>query len=198
MCRFIWFCTHEIDSTPPATATGTRSTITRCAAIAMVCRPEEQKRLTVTAAVVAGQPARIAIWRAMFWPVAPSGNAQPIITSSTSAGATPARSIAWRTACPPSFAPCVMLKAPRQDLASGVRAVDTMTASGMGGAAAKGTERFYNRPRLTAQRSRGNLPRLPFALAPEPIMLRGLMMDMPLLVSSLIEHAGLYHADTEI
>jgi 3-(methylthio)propionyl---CoA ligase len=29
-------------------------------------------------------------------------------------------------------------------------------------------------------------------------MLRGLMMDMPLLVSSLIEHAGLYHGDTEI
>src|SRR5581483_2777106 len=29
-------------------------------------------------------------------------------------------------------------------------------------------------------------------------MLRGLMMDMPLLVSSLIEHAGLYHGDTEM
>jgi 3-(methylthio)propionyl---CoA ligase len=29
-------------------------------------------------------------------------------------------------------------------------------------------------------------------------MLRGLMMDMPLLVSSLIEHAALYHGDTEI
>jgi 3-(methylthio)propionyl---CoA ligase len=29
-------------------------------------------------------------------------------------------------------------------------------------------------------------------------MPRGLMMDMPLLVSSLIEHAGLYHGDTEI
>jgi 3-(methylthio)propionyl---CoA ligase len=29
-------------------------------------------------------------------------------------------------------------------------------------------------------------------------MLRGLMMDMPLLVSSLIEHAGQYHGDTEI
>jgi len=32
---------------PPATATGTRSTITRCAAMAMACKPEEQKRLTV-------------------------------------------------------------------------------------------------------------------------------------------------------
>jgi 3-(methylthio)propionyl---CoA ligase len=29
-------------------------------------------------------------------------------------------------------------------------------------------------------------------------MLRGLMMDMPLLVSSLIEHAGQYHGDTEV
>jgi len=42
MCLFISFCTQEIDSTPPATATGTLSTITRCAAMAMVCKPEEQ------------------------------------------------------------------------------------------------------------------------------------------------------------
>jgi hypothetical protein len=42
MCWFISFCTQEIDSTPPATRTGTLSTITRCAAIAIVCRPDEQ------------------------------------------------------------------------------------------------------------------------------------------------------------
>ena len=47
--------------------------MTRCAAMAMVCRPEEQKRFTVTPAVVTGQPARSAIWRAMLAPVAPSG-----------------------------------------------------------------------------------------------------------------------------
>ena len=36
--------------------------MTRCAASAMVCRPVEQKRFTVTPAVVTGQPARSATW----------------------------------------------------------------------------------------------------------------------------------------
>ena len=77
---------------------------------------------------VTGSPARSAIWRAMLAPVAPSGLAQPISTSSTSAGSMPARSTAALTAWPPSVAPWVMLKAPFQLLASGVRAVETMTA----------------------------------------------------------------------
>ena len=55
------FCTQEMDSSPPATMTGTFSVMTRCAAMAMVCSPEEQKRLTVTPAVVTGSPARKAI-----------------------------------------------------------------------------------------------------------------------------------------
>src|SRR5436190_15016335 len=101
----------------------------RCAAMAMVCRPEEQKRFTVTPEVVTGRPARIAIWRAMLPPVAPSGVAQPMITSSISAGASFARSTAAFTAWPPMVAPWVMLSAPRQLLQSGVRAVETMTAS---------------------------------------------------------------------
>jgi hypothetical protein len=45
----------------------------RWAAVAMVCRPDEQKRLMVMPAVVTGQPPRSAIWRAMLAPVAPSG-----------------------------------------------------------------------------------------------------------------------------
>ena len=49
MWRFASFCTQEIDSTPPATSTGTRSTSTRCAAMAIACRPDEQKRFTVDA-----------------------------------------------------------------------------------------------------------------------------------------------------
>ena len=81
--------------------------------------------------VVTGQPARIAICLAMLRPVAPSGFAQPMMTSSISAGSTPARAIACWSACPPSVAPWVMLKAPRQLLPSGVRAVETMTASVM-------------------------------------------------------------------
>src|SRR5688572_11830365 len=103
--------------------------MTRCAASAMVCRPEEQKRFTVMPGTLIGQPARIAIWRAMFQPVAPSGLAQPMITSSTSSASTFARSSAACTTCPPIFAPCVRLSAPRQLLQSGVLAVETMTAS---------------------------------------------------------------------
>src|SRR5262245_12210538 len=95
----------------------------------MVCRPDEQNRFTVMPGTVTGQPARTAIWRAMFPPVAPSGVAQPMITSSTSSASTLARSRAACTTWPPIFAPCVWLSAPRQLLHSGVLAVETITAS---------------------------------------------------------------------
>src|SRR4051812_35863676 len=95
----------------------------------MVCNPDEQKRFTVMPGTVCGQPARIAICRAIFQPVAPSGLAQPMITSSTSSASTFARSSAACTTCPPIFAPWVMLSAPFQLLQSGVLAVETMTAS---------------------------------------------------------------------
>ena len=131
MCVFISFWTHEIDSTPPAAKMSPSPLITRCDAIAIVCRPDEQKRLTVMPEVVTGQPARIAIWRAMLRPVAPSGLAHPMMTSSTSPGSRRARAIACRSAWPPIVAPWVMLNAPRQLLHNGVRAVETMTASGM-------------------------------------------------------------------
>src|SRR5919197_6399569 len=101
----------------------------RCAASAIVCRPEEQKRFTVMPGTLTGQPARSAICRAMFQPVAPSGLAQPMMTSSISCGSTLARSSAACTTCPPIFAPCVMLSAPFQLLQSGVRAVETITGS---------------------------------------------------------------------
>src|SRR5688572_22826438 len=96
--------------------------------MAMVCRPDEQKRLTVMPDTVTGRSAISAIWRAMLAPVAPSGLAQPMMTSSTASGATPARCSACLTAWPPSVAPCVMLNAPFQLLVRGVRAVETMTA----------------------------------------------------------------------
>ncbi len=107
------FCTSETDSTPPATMIGTRSTITRCAAMAIACMPEEQNRFTVTPLVVTGSPARSATWRATFCPVAPSGKAHPKMTSSTSAGSMPARFTAAATTWPPSVAPWVLLNAPR-------------------------------------------------------------------------------------
>src|SRR5205085_11933137 len=69
-----------------------------------------------------------AIWRAMLAPVAPSGLAHPISTSSMAPGSMPARWTACLTAWPPSVAPWVMLNAPFQLLVRGVRAVETMTA----------------------------------------------------------------------
>ena len=91
MWRLTSFCTHEMLSTPPATITGTWSTMMRCAAIAIACSPDEQKRLMVTPAVVTGSPARSAATRAMLPPVVPSLRLPPRITSSTSAGSMPAR-----------------------------------------------------------------------------------------------------------
>src|SRR5271166_1976875 len=67
----------------------------------------------------------------MLEPQVPSVKAQPISTSSTSAGSIPARATACLTECAPRVAPWVMLKAPFQDFANPVRAVDTMTASVM-------------------------------------------------------------------
>src|SRR6185436_16358134 len=101
----------------------------RCAASATVCSPEEQKRFTVMPDTVTGMPARIAIWRAMLPPVAPSGVAQPMMTSSTSWGSSFARFSAACATWPPILAPWVMLSAPRQLLHSGVLAVETITAS---------------------------------------------------------------------
>ena len=57
---------------------------------------DEQKRLTVRPDTLTGQPARLAMIRAMLLPVAPSGT-RPITTSSTSAGSTRARSSAALT-----------------------------------------------------------------------------------------------------
>src|SRR6266404_1213891 len=125
-------CTSDTDSRPPAIITGTLSTSTRWAAIEMVCRPDEQKRLTVTPDTLTGAPARIAETRATLEPVVPSGAAQPRITSSTSASSTLARSAACLMTCAPMSAPWVSLKMPRNALPIGVRAVETMTASAMG------------------------------------------------------------------
>src|SRR5215813_3330816 len=125
-------CTSDTDSSPPATITGTLSMSTRWAAIEMVCRPDEQKRFTVTPETPTGAPARIADTRATLEPVVPSGAAQPRITSSTSPRSSLARSAACLITWAPMSAPWVSLKTPRKALPIGVRAVETMTASAMG------------------------------------------------------------------
>ena len=63
----------EMLSTPPAMMAGAPSTVMRPAPMAIACRPEAQKRLTVVPAIVIGRPARITLWRATLRPVVPSG-----------------------------------------------------------------------------------------------------------------------------
>ena len=73
-------------SAPPAMMQSANPAMIRSAAEAMVCRPDEQKRLTVWAGTWYGTPAFIAATRAMFIPCSPSGKAQPMMMSSTSSG----------------------------------------------------------------------------------------------------------------
>src|SRR2546426_582463 len=96
----------------------------------MAWRPEEQKRFSVSPATDTGSPARIAATRAMLWPCEPCGWPQPMITSSTSFGSScgtlPRRSLMlWAV----KSSGRVRLNEPRNDLASGVRELATMTAS---------------------------------------------------------------------
>ena len=76
ICVFASFCTQEMLSTPPATITAAPSVMMRCAAKAMDCNPELQKRLMLKPAVVTGSPARSAMARAILPPVVPSPKVQ--------------------------------------------------------------------------------------------------------------------------
>src|SRR5438034_6898878 len=119
-----------IDSTPPPIMTSAPSLMTWFAAIAIAWSPEEQKRFSVSPATEVGRPARIAATRAMLWPCEPCGWPQPMITSSTSLesswGTLPRTSLMqWAV----KSSGRVRLNEPRNDLASGVRELATMTAS---------------------------------------------------------------------
>src|SRR5215831_11149114 len=119
-----------IDSTPPPIMTSAPSWMMWFAAYAIACRPEEQNRFSVSPATEVGRPARIAATRAILWPCEPCGWPQPMITSSTSLGSScgtlPRTSlIVWAV----KSSGRVRLNEPRNDLASGVRELATMTAS---------------------------------------------------------------------
>jgi hypothetical protein len=117
---------------PPATIVEAKPHITRSAAYAIACRPDEQKRLTVTAEAATGMPARRLAMRATFMPCSASGIAQPRITSSTSDGSIPgARLSASAMAADASSSGRVPLSVPPGALPTAVRVADTMTASFM-------------------------------------------------------------------
>src|SRR5580765_8574082 len=96
----------------------------------MACRPDEQKRLTVTAEAVTGIPARRLAILATFMPCSASGIAQPMITSSMSPGSMPgARLSASAMATAPSSSGRVPRSVPAGALPDAVLTAETMTAS---------------------------------------------------------------------
>src|SRR5260370_2965999 len=120
----------DMVSRPPATMTSAPPLLIRSAAIAIDCKPEEQKRLIVIALVSTGSPARIAAARATFIPCSASGIAQPMITSSISPVLRP---VTRRTASLITTAPIssgrVFLNVPFGALPTAVLTADTITAS---------------------------------------------------------------------
>ena len=98
---------------------------------AIVCKPDEQKRLTVVPGMLSGSPAAIAATRATLKPCSPSGIAQPRTTSSISSGesfpATCATTALIAAAAISSGR--VVRNVPRGALPTAVRAPATMTAS---------------------------------------------------------------------
>ena len=76
-------------SAPAAIMTSASPVRMRSAAIDTALRPDEQNRLTVMPATLAGRPASSAPMRATFIPCSYSGMAQPTITSSIACVGTP-------------------------------------------------------------------------------------------------------------
>src|SRR5687768_6606980 len=121
-----------IDSVPPAMIWSAMPAMIRSAAMAMVCEPEEQKRLTVTAGTLSGNPARSDAMRATFVPDSPSGVAHPRITSSTASGAScGVCAINARITSAAMSSGRVVRSDPRGALPTAVRRAETMTASFM-------------------------------------------------------------------
>ena len=101
--------------------------MTELLACAMVWRPDEQKRFTVTPETVSGMPAFIAMARAMFMPCGPSGKAQPSTRSSMTSFLSPGtRSIAPLTATVPRYSGRTSRRAPFFALPTGVRTEETI------------------------------------------------------------------------
>ena len=122
----------DIDSKPPATITSAPLVRMRSLAIAIVCNPEEQKRLIVIALVSTGSPARIAAARATFMPCSASGIAQPMITSSISDASRPGtRASASLITVPPISSGRVFLRVPFGALPTAVLTAETINASFM-------------------------------------------------------------------
>src|SRR5947209_15701237 len=102
-------------------------------AMRIVCSDEAQKRLTLGRGTLSGSPASAAQLRAWFMPCSPEWLAEPSITSTTDAGSTAGTfSIRFLMMKPPMSSGRTSFKDPFRARPIGVRAVSTMTASGIG------------------------------------------------------------------
>ena len=110
MCSF---CTRLMDSSPPPTMMSTLSTMIVFAATAMAIIPDEHWRSIDIPGTVAGNQAARPTSRPMLGHWLPCCMAQPMMTSSISAGSTPDLSTAACTDRAPSVGASVSLKAPR-------------------------------------------------------------------------------------
>ena len=120
----------EMESTPPAIAISVCPDAIWLDAMAMDCRPDEQKRLIVMPAVVIGSLDRTTAKRARLPSCSPVWLAAPTTTSSTSSGDTfGLRSKSASMQCASMSSERVMLKLPRWDLARPVRTLSTTTTS---------------------------------------------------------------------
>src|SRR3954471_298924 len=103
-------------------------------AMRMVCREDAQKRFTLVPGTVSGRPASAAQLRAWFMPCSPEWLADPSITSTTEAGSTAGTfSIRFLMMKAPISSGRTSLSDPFRARPIGVRAVSTMTASGIAG-----------------------------------------------------------------
>src|SRR4051812_32233531 len=101
-----------MDSVPPARTTRDSPSRTCCAAWMTASKPEPHKRLTVSAGVSIGSPARSPMWRARYGASADVCRTLPKTTWPTSPRSTPARSIAARAATTPRSVAVKSLRAP--------------------------------------------------------------------------------------
>ena len=114
-------------SIPPATTISASPVNSSAAARFTALSPDPQTIFTVIAGTSFGIPAWIDAWRAGFWPW-PACKTQPISTSETCSGFTPARFSASAIAMLPSFSAGMPERLP-PNLPTAVRTAERMTIS---------------------------------------------------------------------
>src|SRR4029079_12059775 len=117
-----------IDSMPPATTHVAEPAWIRSCPSMIAFMPEPHTLFTVVAPAAAGMPALSAAWRAGAWPRL-AGSTQPMMTSETSAGATPESASAALIAGAPSWVAGTPVNWPIM-APIGVRRAPTMTMAG--------------------------------------------------------------------